>query len=412
MAIAVTSLEPQEGQTGTVRVIVTPKSPQSSALSRKATGIAIRHEFGDKFSADVPLQQVAYLKTLADVQDSIKLDLHAASYLETSLFNPECGDKICRQDEHQRCPQDCGAFRIRVCTPAKPKDYNVEQSGGGNPADGKGVNVAVIDTGVTKEHLDIRSNVKMCVDTTGIGVQNGCEDQDSVGHGTHTAGIIAGNGGPDGEGMMGVAPAANLLVIKACTSRQCYADDIAEGIEYAASIGAKIILMPFGSDNDEPLIKSSIQRHPEILFIASAGNLGPEASTIQHPAALPEVVAVAASDSEGHGVWFSSRGADDGNPGIVSLGEVEITAGGSNVESINTDGCYSQLSGTSNSAATVAGLAAKIWDQSDGNIDGNGDPQTARRYLIRKAKDIVVADGGGAKVGFDPPTGFGSANDD
>lgn len=411
-AIAVTSSETQEGQPGTVRVIVTPRSPQSSVLSRKTHGMEIRHEFGDKFSAEAPIQQIPYLKTLADVQESRKLDLHSLPSLETSIFNPECGNQICSQDELQTCPRDCGAFRIRTCTPAKQKDYNVERSGGGNPGDGKGVNVAVIDTGVTKEHLDIKSNIKMCVDTIGIGVQNGCEDQDSVGHGTHMAGIIAANGGSDGEGMIGVAPAANLLVVKACAAKRCYADDIAEGIEYAASIEAQIILMPFGSSNEEPIISSSIKKHPEILFIASAGNSGPRAGTIQHPAALPEAIAVAASDSDGKGAWFSSRGIDDGDNEIISPGEIEITAGGSNVESLNTDGCYSRLSGTSNSAATVAGLAAKIWDQSDGNVNGVGASRSARRYLIRKAKDAILADGGGAGAGFDSSTGYGLANDD
>jgi len=82
-----------------------------------------------------------------------------------------------------------------------------------------------------------------------------------------------------------------------------------------------------------------------------------------------------------------------------------------NIESLNPDGCYSFLSGTSNSAATVAGLAAKIWAISDGDADGISDANSARRYLLRQAKDITISDGGGSRAGFDPATGYGNAND-
>ena len=129
--------------------------------------------------------------------------------------------------------------------------------------------------------------------------------------------------------------------------------------------------------------------------------------TINYPAALPEVVAVAANDQNKVITWFSSRGTTDGNDTVISAREVELSAGGLNVQSANSDGCYTRLSGTSFSAPTVAGLATVVWDRADGIVDGKGDAASTRRYLISHAQDITQADSGGAGVGYDVASGYG-----
>ena len=63
--------------------------------------------------------------------------------------------------------------------------------------------VAGLDTGVYKDHLDLKANVVDCKDATGRKIRNGCTD--SHGHGTHVSGTIVANGGDDGLGILGVA---------------------------------------------------------------------------------------------------------------------------------------------------------------------------------------------------------------
>ena len=82
----------------------------------------------------------------------------------------------------------------------------VETSGG------EGVTVAVLDSGVKVDHLDLAANIVDCKDTTLRRIKKGCSD--NVGNGTHVAGTILANVGPDGSGIYGVAPNAKLMAIK------------------------------------------------------------------------------------------------------------------------------------------------------------------------------------------------------
>ena len=83
---------------------------------------------------------------------------------------------------------------------------------------GAGVTVAVLDTGVFKDHLDL--DVQLCKDATKRGIKNGCNDNN--GHGTHVSGTVAGNGGTDGLGITGVAPNANFCMSKGCVNAGCW----------------------------------------------------------------------------------------------------------------------------------------------------------------------------------------------
>lgn len=438
----------------TLRVLITPRSQAGHIHLRNHPSIKIKHDWKGRFTAEVPEDALPTLLLDADIQPVELLDLHEVAGHNNYGINEKrnhrsvCGDSVCQGFEKWTCPKDCigrpippgkivnpwgpstnptppqspvkpsplpatpiitpiqPSSPIRSCFPSVQREYNVLQVGGGQSGAGAGVNVAVLDTGTTSSHLDLASNIKVCVDTTDVGVQNTCQDTDSSGHGTHTTGIVAANGGADGQGMFGVAPGANIFAVKVCASG-CYADDIAEGIDYAAHAGAHIISMSFGTAAESQLIKDAILRHPDVLFIASAGNAGPAQNTINFPAAHTAVIAVSANDQNKAVVWFSSRGITDGNDNSISAREVELSAGGLNIEAPNKDGCYSRLSGTSFSAPVIAGLAANVWDQADGIIDGKGDAGSVRRFLLSKAQDITVADGGGAGPGYDISSGYG-----
>jgi len=278
--------------------------------------------------------------------------------------------------------------QTRTCKPINQKPYGVLMVNGS--LGGAGVNVAVLDTGVNTKHLDLK--ISLCKDTTKAGVKNGCSDGN--GHGTHVSGTIAANGGSDGLGIFGVAPQANLWMIKVCgNGGQCWWDDIAAGINYASDNGANIISMSLGGE-DNILIRDAVNYafSKGVLVIAAAGNSGPSEGSILYPGAYSNVVAVGAIDANKTVPDWSSRGINDGDY-IIEEREVEAAAPGVFVESTWKDGCYNTISGTSMATPHISGLAAKLWQ---------GDAGSTRIYLQNLAKnhDLYTS-------GDDSATGFG-----
>ncbi len=389
-----------------VRVLITPYSASASRILREQ--LDIQHEFGKRFSANIKRQNIPSLLTLGDVIEIPVYSIQLREEIGPAGRNI-CGDLVCQGNEANTCPTDCGTTPFqRTCTPTNQKAYNTIQVNGGSIQNGKGVKVAVLDTGTLKTHPDLASNIVLCADTTKRGISKGCDDQNSVGHGTHAAGIIAANGGSDGKGLIGISPSTQLQIIKVCGSNGlCYADDIAQGIEHAARNNAQIISMSLGSNTESSLIKDAITKYPNILFIAAAGNSGPALDTINYPAANPDVIAVAAHDIDRIVASFSSRGLTDGNDAIITAREVEVSAGGVGVESTHNNGCYSALSGTSFSTPTITGVAAAIWDAADGLVDNKGNAASTKAYLRALTSDITTANGGGAGIGYDVASGYG-----
>ncbi len=266
------------------------------------------------------------------------------------------------------------------------------------PSGGNNIKVAVLDTGVNKNHLDLKNNIIDCKDfTKGPRVKNTCTDDN--GHGTHVAGTILADGGTDRMGIYGVAPGASLMAYKVCAST-CWTDDIAAAIDYAGSHEANIISMSLGGDSKSSLISAAIDRNSHVLIIAAAGNDGDDnrdglsdgPGTIDYPAANKKVVAVGAIDINSMVPVWSSLGltiVSSNSP--VQERQVELAAPGVSVYSAWNDGSYNTISGTSMSTPHVSGLAAKVWDK---------DAQTTRGILHDLSSDIWPD-------GDDTATGFG-----
>ncbi|MBS3163886.1 S8 family serine peptidase [Candidatus Woesearchaeota archaeon] len=258
---------------------------------------------------------------------------------------------------------------------------------------GAGVDVAVLDTGVYKNHLDLSRRVTQCKDFTRGPVKNGCPD--GYGHGTHVSGTILADAGADGLGIWGVAPAANLFAYKVCgNDGYCWSDNIATAIRHAADQGAEIISMSLGGDAESALVRDAITYAvgKGVLVVAAAGNDGPALGSIDWPGANANVVAVAAIDSSLAVADWSSRGLNDGDF-VIEAQEVEFGAPGVAVESAMNNGGYAIWDGTSMATPHIAGLAAKLWQ---------GSGAATRAYLQGLAVDIDAA-------GDDPATGFGLA---
>jgi len=382
----------KEKSSDKMRVLITPKS---LADVGKIKGLAdVRHNFRNKFSVDVPKNLLAQLRKYGYVEEV------ALYYVQPSIKGkPMCGDGIISGGEKcgepgLECPVGyscenckCKEPSQRLCSPNSKKPWGVLRLNTG--AGGSGVNVAVLDTGVNKDHPDLK--VKSCRDATKRGIVNRCKD--GHGHGTHVSGTVSANGGSDGQGIIGVAPQANLWMVKVCGDNgMCWADDIAAAIRYTTDQGANIISMSLGSDSDSGLIREAIAYavSRDVLVIAAAGNDGPGLGTIDYPGANANTVAVAATQGNDEVAYFSSRGLNDGDY-VIEEKEVEFAAPGVQIESTWNDGCYNTISGTSMAAPHIAGLAAINWQ---------GSAASTRTYLHTLGIDIDAP-------GDDPASGFG-----
>ncbi|MFF3446240.1 S8 family serine peptidase [Streptomyces sp. NPDC002667] len=230
----------------------------------------------------------------------------------------------------------------------------------GKGLDGKGVKVAVLDTGADAHHPDLADRIGESQSFV-----PGETTDDGHGHGTHTASTVGGSGAASDGAEKGVAPGADLMIGKVL-SNSGYGQDswIIAGMEWAAEHGAKVVSMSLGSsdpsDGTDPMSQAVNRLTDETgaLFVIAAGNSGSEAS-MGSPGVADEALTVAAVDANDKRASFSSQGPrlndyalkpDISAPGVAVLA---AKAGGSAAA-----GWYQSMSGTSMATPHVAGAAA------------------------------------------------------
>ncbi|MEU4190737.1 S8 family peptidase [Kribbella sp. NPDC026611] len=229
--------------------------------------------------------------------------------------------------------------------------------------DGRGVKVAVLDTGYDAGHPDLAHQVAAS--------QSFIPDQtvqDLNGHGTHTASIVAGLGTASGGKRKGVAPGADLLIGKVLDNGGDGLDSEAiAGMEWAVQQGAKVVSMSLGgwpSDGTDPMSEAvdRLSKSSGALFVIAAGNSGAE-ETVGSPGAATEALTVGAVDRDDKLANFSSRGPRVGDGAL----KPEITAPGVEIAAARAAGTdegrvldqyYIAMSGTSMATPHVAGAAA------------------------------------------------------
>ena len=233
------------------------------------------------------------------------------------------------------------------------------------------VTVAVIDSGIDYTHPDLVPNYAG-------GYDFATPDSDPIddhGHGTHVSGTIAAalnnlTGSPAAaEGVVGVAPRARILSYKVCRSDgTCDDFAIQQAIAQAITAGARVINMSLGESAYSQSLDAAVQDawNAGLVIVAGAGNNG--TTELFYPAALPNVISVAAFDEDHRRPSFSNYGSwvDISAPGSNILSTYPMSACPASTTPGDI-GCYAFNSGTSMATPHVAGAAALLWSQMSSN---------------------------------------------
>ncbi len=217
---------------------------------------------------------------------------------------------------------------------------------------GKGIRVAVIDTGVAKSHPGLHGRIAATQNFVDGGERSFERDR----HGTAVVGVISAGG--DGARVHGIAPDAEVLAIKACWyagaddgRALCSSWTLAKALDYAIGAGADVVNMSLSGPVDELLARLIARAHERgMIMVAAAAE---EGDAPGFPASLPPVIAVLSSDDHGQvrlPAWTAQAGALAA-PGV----DVLTTVPG--------DG-WDFLSGSSLAAAHVTGVVALLREQS------------------------------------------------
>lgn len=286
-------------------------------IDKTTIGVAkgkIKHEFKSIpiVSAEVPAYEVKRLKKNPDV---------AAVEVDTKV-------KI------QAQTQDWGILQVKA-----PRAWSSKYTG-------KGIKIAVIDTGIAlHDDLAVKGGVSFVSYTNSYSDDNG--------HGTHVAGIIGARN--NSIGTVGVAPDSHLYSVKVLDKDGTgYMSDIISGIDWSITNKMDIVNLSMGSRTNSYVLEKVVNKaySEGILVVAAAGNDGTydgAGDNVNYPAKYDSAIAVAAANTINKRASFSSTG-----------NTVEVAAPGVNVVSTYLNNEYVYMSGTSMAAPYVSGNLALL----------------------------------------------------
>ena len=254
-------------------------------------------------------------------------------------------------------------------------------------ASGKGVTVAILDSGVAPD-TDLGNRILASVNFADERVT-----RDPGGHGTHVAGIVAGDGTRSAGEFVGIAPQANIVDVRVLTrTGSGRISSVVRGIEWVIahrdvynirvinlSLGAPVTLS-YRTDPLSAAVEIAWQRG--LVVVAASGNTGPLRDTVVSPGIDPYVITVGATDDLGTAsrsddvlAFFSAWGTADSNakPDLVAPGRriVSLRAVGSVLDTLFSDrvvtaangATYIRMTGTSMSTPVVSGAVALLLER-------------------------------------------------
>jgi len=238
-----------------------------------------------------------------------------------------------------------------VNDPAYSKSWaltGIDAPGAWDTANGSGVTIAILDTGVDGSHPDLATNM-----VPGWNIHdNNADTSDVHGHGTSVSGTAA-MVGNNGTGSAGVAWGAKIMPVRiSMPDGLAYTSTIAQGINWAADRGARVANISYGVSGSQT-VQSSAQymRSKGGVVVVSAGNSGTLVDTLASDAML----SVAATDSNDIRASWSSYGA-----------YVDLSAPGVSIYAPTRGGGYGSVSGTSFSSPITAATAALMLSANSG----------------------------------------------
>ncbi len=258
---------------------------------------------------------------------------------------------------------------------------------------GKGVTVAILDTGIAP-HNDVKDRIIGFHDV----INGRREAYDDQGHGTHVAGIVAGNGSNSGGLYKGAAPEASLVGIKVLSgSGRGSLSGIIRGIQWAIRnkdrYQIKVLNMSLGARvregyKNDPIAQAVKAAHEAgITVVVAAGNSGSRPETIGTPAHSPFALTVGADDDRGTRTLADDRVASFSSRGptpVDGLTKPDVVAPGVRITAPDNDSSgYVTLSGTSMAAPMTAGVAALLLQANPGS-----SPDEIKNALKETARPI------------------------
>jgi subtilisin family serine protease len=285
---------------------------------------------------------------------------------------------------------------------------------------GKGVDVALLDTGVVEVEGLRAGNVVYGPDLSHEADNLDLQHKDTYGHGTHMAGIIAGrdSGGyevdkGDEDHFLGMAPEARVVSVKlADASGATDVSQVIAGIDWVVqnrnrnALNIRVLNLSFGTDGVQSYLLDPLTYAAEvawrkgIVVVVSAGNEGFGSAKLNNPAYDPHILAVGGADGAGTYDYkddtiqsWSSRGDGTRNPDLVAPGAsiLSLRDPGSTIDTDNPTARvatrFFKGTGTSQAAAVVSGAAALVIQQRPGIT-----PNQVKRLLTNGAQKLWKAD--------------------
>ena len=252
---------------------------------------------------------------------------------------------------------------------------------------GGGVTVAILDSGIAEDADLVQPDNRLLAS---VNFADERLTSDPGGHGTHIAGIVAGNGSNSGGEFTGIAPQANVVDVRVLGSTGSgRISSVVRGIEWVlahrTAYNIRVINLSFGAPATLPYRADPMSAAVEIAWrrglvvVAASGNGGPDRDTVVTPGIDPYAITVGATDDRGtlgRGddllAWFSAWGSPDSNakPDLVAPGRriVSLRVPGSALDVLFPDrvvvaqngATYFRLTGTSMATAVVSGAAALL----------------------------------------------------
>lgn len=249
---------------------------------------------------------------------------------------------------------------------------------------GADVIVAVVDSGVSA-HKDLQGAILPGYDVVRPGSD---AHADTDGHGTEMASLIAGRGRGSSSGILGIAPAADVLPVKATTTGgRGTSITLGDGIKWAAENKASVINVSAGiGDSSNMRDGVAAAAAADSVVVAASGNRSLQ-TRVEYPAAIPGVLAVGAVDKNGKPASFSTTGP-----------EVKICAPGTAIAAAEPPNKYVAIDGTSPATAIVSGAVALVRAKF---------PQLSAQEVIHRLTATATDIG---KPGRDDECGYGILN--